>query len=115
MARTLGRLIQQLREEAGVSRAALARSAKITPAELSRVEREQRTNLRFRTVCQIVFALEISLDEFAARAGMTKPKALTKTPATGTAAAILSSVRAIESAISKAAAEAERIRHRLDS
>ena len=58
MAKALGRIIQDLREEADLSRSALARVARMTEGEVWRVENEARTNVRFITVFRLASALE---------------------------------------------------------
>jgi transcriptional regulator with XRE-family HTH domain len=113
MAKSLGLLIRELREDAGISRAALARASNLTPPEVSRIELEGRINLRFVTVCRIAVALGISLDDLASRAGLLKMRDLPRKRAQATVASLFSKLDAVESVISRAAREIARVKNKL--
>ncbi len=68
----LGPVIRALREEAGISRHALARIAKLDPAVVVRIETQTRAGVQFATVCHLAAALGVSLDELAERVHLKK-------------------------------------------
>jgi len=72
---SVGRVLRALRKEAGLSVAALARAAKLDPATLTRIEAEDRTHVRFSSVCQVASALGVSMDEIASQVGLIKEEA----------------------------------------
>lgn len=69
---SLGSALRELREEAAVSRSALARSAEIDVSTLARLEYGERATVNFEALCRIAEALNTSLDEIAARAGLLR-------------------------------------------
>jgi transcriptional regulator with XRE-family HTH domain len=69
MPKTLGRVIKELREESGLTKFALAKSAGIDPAVLARLEAGERETPRFPTLCRIAAALGVSLDALAIECG----------------------------------------------
>lgn len=111
--KSLGQLIGELREEAGISRSALAKAAKLSPPEVSRIELEGRTNLRFSTVCRIASVLGISLDDLASRAGLTRIGPIPRKRVQATMANLVSKLDAVESVIARAARQVARARDRL--
>jgi transcriptional regulator with XRE-family HTH domain len=114
VAKSLGRAIQELRVELGLSRAALARAASLDPAAVSHIEKGERTQLRFTTACQIANALGISTDELANRAGLTKTKRIGRSkPSQGPAMA--ADVETIESLLRRAASQLGQLKKRLSS
>lgn len=112
MAKALGRLIQDLREEADLSRSSLARVARMTEAEVWRVENEARPNVRFITVFRLASALGISLDDLAARAGLGG-KGVRKGHPAATAAKLLERIAIIESLLTKATREVAALKDKL--
>lgn len=115
MAKSLGRVILELREEVGLTRRALARAAKLDPATLSRIETEDRVGLRFVTVCQLAAALGVSLDEIAARAGLTKMKGLVKSRPVAKGAELLKGLDAIDSLLAQVGDQTSRLKKRLST
>lgn len=65
-------MIRELREEAGLTRNALAKAACLDPAALMRIEDGDLKDPRFSTVCQIAVALGLPVDAIAARVGLMK-------------------------------------------
>lgn len=114
MAKSLGRLVRDIREEAGISRAALARASNLTAPEVSRIELEARTNVRFSTVCRIATALGVSLDDLAARAGLVKAKILPRARVEASIATLLTKLDAVESTLSRAGREVARVKEDLN-
>jgi transcriptional regulator with XRE-family HTH domain len=112
MAKAFGRIIRELREEADLSRSALARVARMTEGEVWRVENEARTNLRFITVFRLASALGISLDDLAARAGLGGTGVRKGHPA-ATAAKLLEKTAIIESLLTKATREVAALKDKL--
>lgn len=101
----LGPTLKAIREEAGLTISAVARSAGIDPAVLSRVESGAR-GLRFETVCRIAGALGASLDDIARVGGYLEGTASGKRAARNAVsikrAEIISSVqRTLRAAIGK--------------
>jgi transcriptional regulator with XRE-family HTH domain len=70
----LGEVLIKLREEAGLTRRALAKAAKIDPTVLARLEYGEREEVRLETFCRLADVFGISLDELAAVAGFTAKK-----------------------------------------
>jgi transcriptional regulator with XRE-family HTH domain len=70
MAKHLGEVIRDLRKRAGVSQVALARAAGIDPAIVSRIEAGSREGMHFGNLCRVARALDVSLDDIAAAAGL---------------------------------------------
>lgn len=64
MAKELGTRVRELRQQAGLSAAALAKRASIDPAALLRIERGENTNPSFATVARVADALRVPLDTF---------------------------------------------------
>jgi transcriptional regulator with XRE-family HTH domain len=62
VAKELGQKIRGLRQDAGLSAAALAKRARLDPAALLRIERGENSNPSFTTVSRIAAALGVSLD-----------------------------------------------------
>jgi transcriptional regulator with XRE-family HTH domain len=115
VAKSLGRVIRDLRQEAGLTRAELARAANLDPAALTHIEKEDRTELRFTTVCQLSAALGISTDEFAVRAGLLKAKGVVRGRPSGKGAALLAGLNALESLLARAALQLGQLKKRLSS
>jgi transcriptional regulator with XRE-family HTH domain len=113
MAKAFGRIIRELREEADLSRSALARVARMTEGEVWRVENEARTNLRFITVHRLASALGISLDDLAARAGLSGGTGVRKGRPVATAAKLLERTAIIESLLAKATREVAALKDKL--
>jgi transcriptional regulator with XRE-family HTH domain len=59
----LGDRIAELREKRGMSRYALAKSSKVDPSYLGKIESGERDNAGWLYVCRIADALGVSLDE----------------------------------------------------
>lgn len=112
MAKRLGRVLWELREEAHLSIAALARAAGLDPGALSRLESEDRTHVRFATVCQIAEALGVPMEEIAARAGLIRPQGSRKSPQ-AQAASLLEEVVALERGLDRARQRLENIKKTL--
>jgi transcriptional regulator with XRE-family HTH domain len=70
----LGEVLIKLREEAGLTRRALAKAAKIDPTVLARLEYGEREEVRLETFCRLAEVFGISLDELAAAAGFLAKK-----------------------------------------
>jgi len=114
VAKPLGRVIMELREETGVSRASLARAAKLAPAEVTRIETESRTNLRFQTVCRLAAAFGITTDEIAVRAGL-KSRSMAREKRALSPAIVEANLRSATSSLRKALEELTALKERIDS
>lgn len=66
---TLGEVITRLRRDAGLSRHALSKAAKIDSSILARLEYGDREEVRLSTLCRIAQILNVTLDDLAAAAG----------------------------------------------
>ena len=66
---TLGQTIRAIRQEAGLSQKDVAEAAGIDQSYLSMIESDQRRNPGTRIVARLAQALQVSIDELAARAG----------------------------------------------
>jgi transcriptional regulator with XRE-family HTH domain len=110
VAKSIGRVIRELREEVGLSRAALARAAKLDPAALAHIEKEERRELRFTTICRLSVALGIPTDEIAARAGLIRPNSVGRSKPNAKMASMAASIEALEPLLSKASRHAERLK-----
>lgn len=108
MAKSVGRAIRELREEAGISRAALARAAGLDPAAVSHIEKGDRPQLRFTTACQLAKALGVSTDELASRAGLIKGKGSGARP-DAKRAALLAGAQGAQSLLERAIRQIERL------
>jgi transcriptional regulator with XRE-family HTH domain len=104
----------ELREETGVSRASLARAAKLAPAEVTRIETESRTNLRFQTVCRLAAAFGITTDEIAVRAGL-KARSMAREKRALSPAIVEANLRSATSSLRKALEELTALKERIDS
>ena len=113
MVKSLGRAIRELREQSGVSITALARASKLSHGEISRIELEGRTNLRFSTVCTIAHALGLSLDDLATRAGLLRNKPIQEKRVTITMAKIVAKLDAVESLSARISREVARLKEQL--
>jgi transcriptional regulator with XRE-family HTH domain len=113
MAKALGRIIQDLREEADLSRSSLARVARMTEAEVWRVENEARPNVRFITIFRLASALGISLDDLAARTGLAGGTGVRKGRPVATAAKLLERTAVVESLLAKAICEVAALKDKL--
>lgn len=102
MPKTLGQAIRELREQAGVTRSALARAAHLDPAVLSRIEAGERSDLRFSTVCRLAAALGVSTDDIAARAGLLKHKGVVPGAPAAYGAKFQTSISGLETLLSRA-------------
>ena len=69
MAKGLGSVLRAAREAAGLTQAAAARAARIDASALSRVESQDRGDLRFETVARLAVTYGVSLDAIAAQCG----------------------------------------------
>ena len=67
MAKTVGEVLRAIREDAKLSRSAVARQAKMEPGALFRVENGASPS--FETVTRVAKALGVTLDEVAAAVG----------------------------------------------
>jgi transcriptional regulator with XRE-family HTH domain len=72
---SVGAALRDLRLEAGLSINALARLAGLDTTTLTRIEAEDRTEVRFSTVIKVANALGVTADEIAVRAGLIRRKA----------------------------------------
>lgn len=66
---SLGQAIRAIRQEAGLSQKEVAKAAGIDQSYLSMIESDQRHNPGTRIMARLAQALQVSLDELAARAG----------------------------------------------
>jgi transcriptional regulator with XRE-family HTH domain len=103
----------ELREETGVSRASLARAAKLTRTEVTRIETEERTYLRFQTVCRLATAFGITTDEIAARAGL-RPRTLARDKRAIAPAALEAKLQSATSLLRRALDELGALKERID-
>jgi transcriptional regulator with XRE-family HTH domain len=71
---SLGDVVAKLREEAGLTRLALAKAAKVDPSILARLEYGERDEVRLETFCRLAEVFGLSLDELAAAAGLLSKK-----------------------------------------
>lgn len=116
MAKSVGRVLQELRSEAGLTVAALARAAHLEPAAISRIETGERPNVRFTTMCQLAAALGVSVDEIAMRAGIVKQKGVIRGgSASAPSAAALEGLTAVESLLEQARYRVVRVKKRISS
>ena len=99
---SLGRVLRDLRKETGLTRAALAQAAGLDPGALSRIESGDRPNLRFSTVCRLAAALGVSIDDIAARAGLTAAKGILQGKPIAQGAAVLHGVQSAEASLDQA-------------
>lgn len=113
MAKSLGRAIADLRQRLKLSQAALARAARLDPGELGRIESGERKTPSFQTVCRIAVALGVSLDELAGSAGLIKRKRAPSGRWTAPAGSV-ASLRALETALRKAALKAADLKSQLE-
>jgi transcriptional regulator with XRE-family HTH domain len=67
VAKTVGQVLRALREDAGISRSALARAAKMEPGALFRVENGASPS--FEMVSRVAKALGVTLDDVATAVG----------------------------------------------
>lgn len=100
--KSLGQVFRRLREEAGLTRFALAKAARLDPAVLTRIETDERPNMRFSTVCQIAGALGVSMDDIAARAGLLRRKGVVRGRPEAQGARLLSDVEAVGKLLERA-------------
>lgn len=77
------------------------------------MENEARTNLRFITVHRLASALGISLDDLAARAGLSGGTGVRKGRPVATAAKLLERTAIIESLLAKATREVAALKDKL--
>jgi transcriptional regulator with XRE-family HTH domain len=66
---SLGQAIRSIRQEAGLSQKDLAAVVGIDQSYLSMIESDQRRNPGTRIVARLAQALQVSMDDLAARAG----------------------------------------------
>lgn len=66
---SVGTVLRELRQAAGLSQSALARRAGIAASHLSQLEGQRRGNPRFETVAAVAVALGVSLDYIASQCG----------------------------------------------
>ena len=66
---TLGQAIRTIRQEAGFTQKGLAEAAGIDQSYLSMIESDQRRNPGARVIARLAQALQVPMDELAARAG----------------------------------------------
>ena len=66
---TLGKAIRAVRQQAGLSQKELADAAGIDQSYMSMIESGQRSNPGTRIMVRLAQALQISIDDLAARAG----------------------------------------------
>jgi len=66
---TLGQAIRAIRQEAGLSQKELAEAAGIDQSYLSMIESGQRRNPGTKVIVRLAQALQVSIDDLAARAG----------------------------------------------
>ncbi len=66
---TLGQAIREIRREVGVTQKGLAEAAGIDQSYLSMIESDRRRNPGTKVVARLSQALQISIDDLAARAG----------------------------------------------
>lgn len=76
---TLGQAIREIRQVAGVTQKGLAEAAGIDQSYLSMIESDQRRNPGTKVVARLAQALQISMDDLAARAGYL-PRAAPEDP-----------------------------------
>ncbi len=112
--RSVGGAIRELREEAGLSISALARIAKLDTATLTRIEAEDRTHVRFSTVCLLASALGVSTDEIGIRAGLLRKKAAGPRSRPATAAA-LDGIEGVDNLLGRAKDRLAKLGERLRS
>jgi len=112
-AKPLGRALRALRQEAGLTRFALAKAARLDPAALSRIEGGSRVDVRFSAVCQLAAALGISVDEIALRAGLLNRKGVPHGRVKAQRAALAHGLRSLERVLVRATATIERLRSTL--
>jgi transcriptional regulator with XRE-family HTH domain len=67
---SVGKLIRDLRMQVGISGLALATSASVDPAVLTRLETQARSGVQFATVCRLAEALGVSVEELAVASGL---------------------------------------------
>lgn len=113
MAKPVGRVLRDLRIEAGLTRAQVARAAGLDPAAVSKVEDEEREHVRFTTVCQLARALDVTVDEIAVRVGLIRPKSTAKGRPSGTTAEALTGLTMIEKLLNRASAQAAALRKKI--
>jgi transcriptional regulator with XRE-family HTH domain len=71
---TLGQAIRTVRQQAGLSQKELAGAAGIDQSYLSMIESDQRRNPGTRIMARLAQALQVSIDDLAARAGYLPPR-----------------------------------------
>jgi transcriptional regulator with XRE-family HTH domain len=108
----MGRVIEDLREGVGISRATLARAAGIDPGTLTRIESGERINLRFETVCRIASALGVSADTIAAQTGYAPGHRAGKSRGSAERAKLLDGLDAIESSLVRLTDRVKALRRR---
>lgn len=113
MAKPVGRVLKELRGEAGLTRADVARAAGLDPTVVTKLEGEERAHLRFTTVCQLAGALGVSLDEIGVRAGLIKSTGGARGRPSGTAAELLTGLEAIESLLARASNRATLLKKKI--
>jgi transcriptional regulator with XRE-family HTH domain len=70
---TLGKVLKDLRSQAGLSIQALARRAKVAPILISRVESGVRATLEAETLAKIAAALDVDVVPLLVAAGVIPP------------------------------------------
>jgi transcriptional regulator with XRE-family HTH domain len=68
--KSVGRALRALRQKAGLQATALARAADVSQGTLTRLEKDERQGIHLATACRLAVALGVSVDEFAAQAGL---------------------------------------------
>ena len=66
---TLGQAIRSVRQQAGMSQKELAEAVGIDQSYMSMIESGQRSNPGTRIIARLAQALQVSIDDLAARAG----------------------------------------------
>lgn len=66
---SLGQAIRSVRKQAGLTQKELAEAAGIDQSYLSMIESDQRSNPGTRIIARLAQALQVSIDDLAARAG----------------------------------------------
>jgi transcriptional regulator with XRE-family HTH domain len=66
---TLGVLIQEARDRLGLSQAEVADRCGLAPSHVSRLESDEKVDVRFKTIARIAAVLGLSLDDLSASLG----------------------------------------------